>query len=352
MGEEINIDIRDLKMSEPVNVLITVPFPEKLISKLNGVSPRLRISVSKAKNSEEISDEEWDKAEVLYTSRILPAPQRAPHLRWIQFHFAGIDHAVDAPILKKEDLVATTLSGASASQMAEYVVMMLLSLGHRLPELVNSQKRAEWPKDRWERFSPQELRESKVGIVGYGSIGRQVARLLAPFGVQVLASKRDAMHPEDHGYTPEGQGDPQGDFVRRLYPPQALKSMIKACDFIVVTIPLTEETRGMMNAEAFNAFKPTAFLVDVSRGGVVDHEALIEALNEKKLAGAALDVFPEEPLSAESPLWKMPNVFITPHIAGNTAFYDERAVELFAENLDRYLSGLPLYNRYRLELGY
>jgi phosphoglycerate dehydrogenase-like enzyme len=339
-------------MSEPVNVLITVPFPEKLISKLNGVSPRLHISVSKAKKPEEISDEEWGKVEVLYTSRILPSPQQAPNLRWIQFHFAGIDHAVDASILQKEDLVATTLSGGSASQMAEYVMTMLLALGHRLPDLINSQKRAEWPKDRWERFSPQELRESRVGIVGYGSIGRQVARLLAPYGVQVLATKRDAMHPEDNGYTPEGQGDPQGDFVRRLYPPQALKSMIKACDFVVVTLPLTEETRGMINAEAFEAFKPTGFLVDVSRGGVVNHEALIEALKEKKLAGAALDVFPEEPLPAESPLWKMTNVLITPHIAGNTVFYDERAVELFAENLDRYLSGLPLYNRYRPELGY
>jgi phosphoglycerate dehydrogenase-like enzyme len=339
-------------MSEPVNVLIAAPFPEKLISRLNGVSPRLRISVSKAKKAEEISKDEWEKVEVLYTSRLLPSPQQAPNLRWIQFHYAGIDHVVDAPILQKEGLVATTLSGGSASQMAEYAVMMLLALGHRLPQLINSQKSSEWPKDRWELFSPQELRESNVGIVGYGSIGRQVARLLTPFGVQILAIKRDAMHPEDIGYIPEGQGDPQGDFVRRLYPPQALKSMVKACDFVVVTIPLTEETRGMINAEALASFKPTAFLVDVSRGGIVDHEALIEALKEKKLAGAALDVFPEEPLPAESPLWKMPNVLLTPHIAGNTAFYDERAVELFAENLDRYLSGLPLYNRYRPEVGY
>ncbi len=339
-------------MSEPVNVLITVPFPEKLISRLNGISPRLRISVSKAKKAEEITKDEWEKVEVLYTSRILPSPQQVPNLRWIQFHYAGIDHAINAPILQKEDLVATTLSGGAASQMAEYVVMMLLALGHRLPQLVNSQKNSDWPKDRWELFSPQEMRGSSVGIVGYGSIGRQVARLLAPFGAQVLASKRDAMHPEDIGYIPEGQGDPQGDFVRRLYPPQALKSMVKVCDFVVVTIPLTDETRGMINAEVLASFKPTAFLIDVSRGGIVDHAALIEALKDKKLAGAALDVFPEEPLPAESPLWKMPNVLLTPHISGNTAFYDERAVELFAENLDRYLSGLPLYNRFRPEVGY
>lgn len=108
----------------------------------------------------------------------------------------------------------------------------------------------------------------------------------------------------------------------------------------------------MIDAEVFDSFKPAAFLIDVSRGGVVDHAALIDALKGKKLAGAALDVFPEEPLPAESPLWTMPNVLITPHIAGNTVSYDERAIELFAENLDRYLSGLPLYNRYRPELGY
>lgn len=339
-------------MSEPVNVLITMPFPEKLISRLNGVSPRLHISVSKAKKAEEIPDDEWEKVEVLYTSRILPAPHQAPNLRWIQFHYAGIDHAVDAPILQREGVIATTLSGGAASQMAEYILMMLLVLGHRLPGLIDSQRQNEWPKDRWERFSPLELRESSVGIIGYGSIGRQVARLLLPFGTQVLAAKRDAMHPEDSGYTPEGQGDPRGDFVRRLYPPQALKSMVKNCDFVVVTVPLTAETRGMVNAEVLAAFKPSAFLIDVSRGSIVDHEALIEALRAKQLAGAALDVFPEEPLSAESPLWAMPNVLITPHIAGNTAFYDERAVNLFAENLDRYISGLPLFNRYRPEVGY
>lgn len=339
-------------MSEPVNVLITMPFPEKLISRLNGVSPRLHISVSKAKKAEEIPEGEWEKVEVLYTSRILPAPHQAPNLRWIQFHYAGIDHAVDAPILQREGVVATTLSGGAASQMAEYILMMLLAQGHHLPGLINSQQQNEWPKDRWERFSPQELRESSVGIIGYGSIGRQVARLLLPFGTRVLAAKHDAMHPEDNGYTPEGQGDPQGDFVHRLYPPQALKSMVKNCDFVVVTVPLTAETRGMIDAEVLAAFKPSAFLIDVSRGGIVDHEALIEALKVKQLAGAALDVFPEEPLSTESPLWAMSNVLITPHIAGNTAFYDERAVNLFAENLDRYISGLPLFNRYRPEVGY
>jgi phosphoglycerate dehydrogenase-like enzyme len=215
-----------------------------------------------------------------------------------------------------------------------------------------AQKRGEWPKDRWERFNPRELRDSTVGIVGYGSIGRQVARLLQPFGARVLAVKRDVMRPEDTGYTPEGWGDPEGDMVLRLYPPEALRSMFKECDFVVVAAPLTPQTRGMVNAEALSALRPTAFLVDVSRGGVVDHTALLAALRDRKIAGAALDVYPEEPLPPESPLWKLSNVILTPHISGNTPYYDDRAIALFAENLRRYLGGAPLLNRFISDRGY
>jgi phosphoglycerate dehydrogenase-like enzyme len=214
------------------------------------------------------------------------------------------------------------------------------------------QKRGEWPLERWQRFSPRELRSSTVGVVGYGSIGRQIARLLQPFGATVLATKRDAMHPEDTGYTPEGWGDPGGDYVHRLYPASALRSMLKECDFVVICVPLTPGTRGLIGADELAVMKPSAFLVDTSRGGIVDHSALIPLLRERKLAGAALDVFPTEPLPADSPLWKLPNVILTPHISGFSPQYDARAVQLFAENLNRYLSGLPLYNRIQLDRGY
>jgi phosphoglycerate dehydrogenase-like enzyme len=160
------------------------------------------------------------------------------------------------------------------------------------------------------------------------------------------------MHPEDRGYVPEGMGDPEGEFTRRLYPPEALRSMVHECDFVVVTVPLTPATRNLVDASVISAMRSTAFLVDVSRGGIVDHAALISALQNRKIAGAALDVFPEEPLPADSPLWKLNNVILTPHISGNTPYYDERAVELFAENLHRYLAGLPLYNRIQLDMGY
>jgi phosphoglycerate dehydrogenase-like enzyme len=339
-------------MNEPIDVLITIPFPDFLIARLETVSPRLKLRVIKASKPDEIPTEDWAMTEILYTARMIPSAEQAPNLRWIQFHYAGVDHIRDAPILRKSGVVATTLSGAAASQLAEYILMMLLALGHRLPVLIDHQKRGVWPKDRWERFSPVELRGSKVGIIGYGSIGRQVARLLQPFGATVLAAKRDAMHPADPGYTMPGLGDPNGDYIHRLYPTEALRSMARQCDFLVVCVPLTNKTRNLVNDEIFDVMKPTAFLVDVSRGGVVDHTMLISALRDHKIAGAALDVFPEEPLPPESPLWKLPNSIITPHISGNTPYYDDRAVEMFSENLRRYLAGEPLLNRLDPDLGY
>jgi phosphoglycerate dehydrogenase-like enzyme len=339
-------------MNEQVDVLMTISFPEELLEKLNNISSRLRIQTIKASRADEISADIWATTEILYTGRIIPAPDLVPNLRWIQFHYAGIDHAREAPILAKEGLMATTMSGASASQVAEYILMMLLAMGHRLPEMTEQQKKTSWAKDRWERFSPRELLGSVVGIVGYGSIGRQVAHLLAPFGAQVLATKRDAMHPEDTGYSIDGQGDPTGDFVHRLYPAEAVRSMAKDCDFLVITVPLTPRTRDLINAKVLDGMKESAFIIDTSRGGVINHNDLAAALRDHRIAGAALDVFPEEPLPPESPLWKMPNVLISPHVSGNTPSYDVRAAELFTINLRRYLAGDPLLNLVNISEGY
>mgnify|MGYP001027530282 FL=1 len=339
-------------MNKTVEVLITLPFPDALIKQLSDVSPRLHIHSVVARKVDEVTPDLWAQVEVLYTNRVFPTPEQAPHLAWIQAHWAGIDHALEAPILQRQGLIVTSLSGASAPQMAEHAVMMLLALGHHLPEAFQHLRRAEWPTGRWELFSPTELRGSTVGIVGYGSVGRQIARLLRTFDAIVLATKRDVMHPEDTGYTLEGMGDPAGDLVHRLYPPQALRSMLKLCDFVVVCMPRTPTTLNLIGAEELAVLKPGAALVDISRGGIVDHNALIPLLRDRRLAGAALDVFPIEPLPADSPLWKLPNVIITPHVAGFSQHYDQRAADLFAENLHRYLAGLPLYNRLQLEFGY
>jgi len=336
----------------PIETLVTVPFPEPLLNRLRGISPRLNITPVLAAHAGDIPVEIWAQTEILYTATILPTPEQVPALRWVQFHFAGIDRHINEPLIHKDGLLVTTMSGAAVSQIAEYVMTMILTFGRRLPALASSQKKSEWPRDRFERFSPFELRGKTVGIIGYGSIGRQIARLLQPFGATVLATKRDAKQPQDMDYTIDGMGDPQGDFVHRLYPPQALRSMLKECHFVVVTIPLTPQTHGLLNAKALDAIKPGAYLIDVSRGGIVEHAALLDALKNGKLAGAALDVFPEEPLPVDNPLWQMPNVIVTPHISGSSPHYHQRAVDLFSENLLRYTSGLPLYNLFHSQRGY
>jgi phosphoglycerate dehydrogenase-like enzyme len=339
-------------MNRKINVLVTVPFSEKLQNTISAVSSRLSVSVYKARTANDIPADIWQQADVLYSGGILPAPEKAPNLKWVQFHFAGIDRVVNEPILQRNGMLITTLSGTHVPQMGEYVLMMLLSLGHKLPGLLELKKKGEWPNDRFDRFAPQELRGSTVGLVGYGSIGREIARLLQPFDVTVLATKWNAMQVQDQGYVPAGLGDPEGEFPRRIYPFQALRSMLAECDFVVVAVPLTENTQGLIGAEELAAIRETAYLVDVSRGGVIDHIALIRALKDKKIAGVALDVFPEEPLPPDSPLWKFPNVIISPHIAGNSSRYNQRAMALFVDNLNRYLAGEPLYNQFDTERGY
>lgn len=338
--------------NSPIEVLVTIPFSEAEIQRLRDLSPRLRITVQPVREPAEISKEVWARTEVLYTDRVLPQPEQVSALRWVQFHYAGIDFALELPLLRRPDITFTTLSGAAAPQMAEFALTMILAMGHRLLDLAAHQGRAEWPRERWERFRPIELNSSTVGIVGYGSIGREIARLLRAFGATVLAAKRDVMNPEDTGYTIPGLGDPGGDLFHRLYPYQAMNSMLKDCDFVVVTTPITAETRGMIGINELTSMKPSAFLINLARGGVVDQAALQQVLQERKIAGAALDVFTEEPLPPTSPLWKMPNVLISPHVGGMSQNYNQRAVDLFAENLRRYLTGISLLNLFDLNKGY
>jgi phosphoglycerate dehydrogenase-like enzyme len=199
---------------------------------------------------------------------------------------------------------------------------------------------------------PAEVNHSTVGLVGYGSIARELARTLQPFEVTVLAAKRDVMHPEDIGYTIEGHGDPEGNYFHRLYPIQAIKSMVSECNFVVVTLPYTPQTRNLIGEPELRAMKPGAILIVVSRGGIVDEPALCKVLEEKHLGGAVLDVFAKEPLPQDHPLWKLPNVILTPHVSGFSAQYKERAGTMFAENLRRYLHGEPLLNKFEIERSY
>jgi len=332
-----------------IRVVVAMDFSDEIIEQLRSISPRLHIE----RQFPNVPDSVWEDTEVLYTLTRFPEPAQAPRLRWIQLHFAGMDNALKQPIVQAEDVEVTTSSGIHAVQMAEFSLAMILAFNYKLPLLLQLQAKAEWPKNNGDLFNPRELRGQTLGIVGYGSIARELARQADALGMTVLATKRDVMHPaEEDQYLEPGTGDASGDIPTRLYPSQALISMAPECDFLVVTAPLTESTRHSVNEQVLRAMKRSAVLVNVARGAVVDEDALISALAAGTIAGAALDVFEEEPLPTTSPLWNLENVILSPHISGNSTRYQEKAAALFAENLERYINNRPLLNRLERKRGY
>jgi phosphoglycerate dehydrogenase-like enzyme len=340
---------------EPINVIVAMDFSDEIIERIRQVSPRLRVE----RHFPTVPDRAWENAEILYTGRTFPSPAQTPRLRWIQLHSAGIDHAIKEPIVQAQDVELTTASGVHATQMSEFCLAMMLAFTYKIPLLLERQARAEWTTKRNdmpvadETFTPRELRGQTLGIVGYGTIGRELARIADAMGMKVLATKRDVMHPEaENEYAEPGIGDPKGEIPQRLYPPEAVASMAKECDFLVITVPLTSQTRHMINQDVFRVMKKTAVIVNVGRGAVIDEAELISTLAAGRIGGAALDVFEEEPLPPTSPLWNMSNVIISPHISGNSVHYHEKAAELFIENLRRYLDNRPLLNRVKREQGY
>jgi phosphoglycerate dehydrogenase-like enzyme len=341
-------------MKKVINVLSTAALPDGGEKRISDISDQIKLMVIPTNNPEDIPSSTWDGVDVLYTWNILPDPSQAPSLKWVQFRSAGVDKRLGHPLFQGRGLLITTMSGVITGQIAEYVLMAILGFGQRLPKLLRYQKDHRWPepKDKRRAFMPLELRHSTVGILGYGSIGRQVARLVKPFGGTVLAAKKDVMHPEDTGYSKEGMGDPHGEFFDRLYPIEALHSLLKESDFVVVALPLTDATHHILNEDAFAAMKDTAYVINVGRGGLIDEAALVQALKSKQIAGAALDVFEEEPLPKNSPLWDLDNVIISPHISGISRYLDDETLDLFIENLKRYLAERPLYNLVDIDQGY
>ncbi len=331
-------------------ILVTAPFPIDLMEKISSVSPELEIEQWPLPNNKWPEDKTTD-AEICYALSTVPDPDKAPNLRWIQTHTAGVEYLVDLPVWES-DIKITTASGIHAPIMAQYVMAQILSWANRVPRWIYYQNRGEWPKGRWEKFLPIELKGKTVGILGYGSIGREVARLAKAFDMKVLATKRNARSITDEGYTIPGSGDKKGTVADRIYPTEATGSMVAKCDFVVIALPLTSTSRHLVDERLLKEMKPECFLVNVGRGPIVKQPDLIKALKKGWIAGAGLDVFEIEPLPAESPLWSMENVIISPHISGFTPLYDERVTDLFTENLRRYLDGRPLLNLVSREAGY
>lgn len=337
---------------EKITLLSLVAFTETQLDKLRAVSPRLEVQQMTGASFEEAPEALRQRVEILYDSNhILTKAHHLPRLKWVQTHSAGVDFLLDQPIWQSQVLL-TSLNGVHAVPMAEHALALMLALRWRLPTMGHLQRRREWPKDRWGAFSRPELRGSTVGIVGYGAIGRELARQAQALGMRVLAVNRSGQRQPQRGFSQPGIGDPEAAIPERIYGTARLKAMLPECDYVVGLIPLTPDTRHLFGAEAFACMKPSAFFFNLGRGAVVDEAALVEALRQGQIAGAGLDVFETEPLPLESPLWQMEEVIISPHVAGFSPCYDDRASDLFAENLRRYLAGEPLLNLVDRERGY
>jgi D-2-hydroxyacid dehydrogenase (NADP+) len=250
----------------------------------------------------------------------------APHVKWIQLTSAGADRLLNSGFIEG-GITVTTVSGLHATPIGEFILTSILMFAKGAPKSMRAQAKHEWA-----RFAPTELYGKTVGIVGFGHIGEEAGRLAKAFGCYVIATKRSAT---------ERASSPNAD---EILPASELHDLLARSDYVVLSMPLTAETRGMIGERELRAMKPNAVLVNIARGPVTVEAALVRALREGWIAGAALDVFDHEPLPADSPFWDMENVVVTPHISGGTEIYNQRAVAIFAANLRRYLAGEPLQN--------
>jgi phosphoglycerate dehydrogenase-like enzyme len=330
------------------NVLIVAPIGQEQIERFQHTSPDVTVKQA----SSPVTDEEWREAEIAFTVPWkLPTPEQVPNLRWMQLYSAGADRVFSSP-LRDTDILVTTTSGLHAINIAEYVLAMVQAWYRKIPQLLAWKQGGNWgSNDERSALLADELHGKTIGIVGYGSIGRQVARLSRAYGMNVLAMQRSTNH-KDTGFQFPDVGDPDGTLPKRYYTFDQLQDMLKECDIVVVVVPLTNDTQKMFNAEAFQAMKDSAFFVNIARGEICDEDALIAALEQKQIAGAALDVFSQEPLPSTSPLWKLPNALMSPHISGPTPHYNERATDIFIANLQLYLAGKPMYNVVDKHRGY
>jgi phosphoglycerate dehydrogenase-like enzyme len=277
-----------------------------------------------------------DRAEVLFgvpedsTEGLAEVVNGLPRLRWVHATSAGAGEQVRKAGLSPEALkrvVITTSSGVHAVPLAEFAILGLLAMAKELPRLIEDQRARAWPEVR---RPVRELSGQTLFLLGLGEIGCEVARLGKALGMRTVGFRRT-----------EG---PPPEWVDEVHGPQRLAELADQADAMVVSLPMTEQTAGLVDRAIIERLPASCIFVNIGRGGVVDEPALIDALRDRRIAGAVLDVFATEPLPADSPLWTLPNVLVTPHAAALSARENERIAELFADNLRRYLDGRPLRN--------
>ncbi|MGB6105785.1 MAG: D-2-hydroxyacid dehydrogenase [Pusillimonas sp.] len=254
---------------------------------------------------------------------------KSPSLQWLQASSAGLDRPQYQALLER-GVAVTHAGGIAATTVAHSAVAGLLALGRDLPRFMSMQHNRQWMPARGPD-APQDISGQTAIVVGLGAIGREIARLCIALGLHVTGFNRSGICPPNLDIEVHGIAE-FDDYVGKT-------------DWLILSCPLTEETRHLVEEQHFRCMKPSARLVDVSRGGVVDSAALLTALREGALAGAYLDVFETEPLPADSPFWTLPNTIITPHAAGDSAGRGRKLTELFIKNLERHVSGRSLINK-------
>ena len=271
-----------------------------------------------------------------------------PSLRWLQVRSAGVDHlAADPPW--RHGIQVSNAKGVYAVPIGEYVSGMVLRIHQPAAIWAADQAAHHWPGPADYPSLISIVRGTTAVIAGYGSIGREVARQLAALGIRVIAVKPRPEVRIDSSYRVPGTGDPDGSIPERIVADDQLLDVVREADLLILTMPLTDATRGIASRAVIAALPERAWLINVARGALVDEPALLDALRAGRLAGAVLDVFDEEPLPVDSPWWDAPNVIVTPHASGHTMrFLDE----LVIENVRRYLAGEPLLNLVDPERGY
>ncbi|KAK3943221.1 D-2-hydroxyacid dehydrogenase [Diplogelasinospora grovesii] len=302
----------------------------------------------------------WKDVTILLTFQTLPTPEQAPNLEYVQLMSAGANHILDNPLFKDTDVNFCTANGVHGPQISEWVISTYLSFSHHLPEYWDKQKEGRWQRGN---MNVEDSYGKTVGILGYGSIGRQVARVSVAMGMKVHAY---TLHPRptpesrrDESWTPEGLGDPEGVLPSKWFSGETTEKLheflASGLDLLLISTPLTDNTRHLISAPEFKvlaAQKRTALVSNIGRGPIIHTDDLISALNEGLIGGAALDVTDPEPLPANHPLWNTKNVIITPHISGASVAYNQRVLAILEYNLKRFSEGKELTNRVNRKEGY
>jgi len=331
---------------DAVNVVVTSPVGEEGLDRIGSVRSNVRVLDASAMltlsggvpvEPQDASvkarlDAMLAEAEIIYGFIPGNIMARAPNLKWINAPSAGVDRFL-APDVVASPVILTNSRGIHPVQVGEMALEMILMLAKKAPFFFRMKERREW-----HRVVPDILRGRTLAVLGLGAIGMEVARLGKAFGMRVIALDVRGMDPHED--------------VDALFPPSALKEVLSQGDYVVVSLPLTGQTRDLIGGKELLSMKRTACLVNIARGGIVDEDALVRALKEEQIAGAALDVFATEPLPPQSGLWDLPNVIISPHVAGIRQDYAALAVDLFCENLRRYLDGREMLNVVDKEKGY